>query len=74
MDELVNSLVGKKTAGLYQSKQKNKSAYLAKSAGPTFSQHFTTQVSPHYPQLEPIYFVLREQTCVIIWTFHMFFG
>ena len=28
----------------------------AQSAGPTFSQHFPTQVSPHYIQLDPIYY------------------
>ena len=39
--------------GLHRSKQKNKSA---QSAGPTFSQHFPTQVSPHYIQLDPIYY------------------
>ena len=39
--------------GSHQSKQKNKSA---QSAGPTFSQHFPTQVSPHYIQLDPIYY------------------
>ena len=42
--------------GLHQSKQKNK---LAKLAGPTFSQHFPTQVSPHYIQLDPIYYGLE---------------
>ena len=41
--------------GLHQSKQKNKSA---QSAGPTFSQNFPTQVSPHYIQLDPIYYDL----------------
>ena len=41
-----------KTTGSHQSKQKNKSA---QSAPHTFEQHFSTQVSPHYPQLEPIY-------------------
>ena len=41
------------TTGSHQSKQKNKSAQLAP---PTFSQHFPTQVSPHYPQLDPIYY------------------
>ena len=25
-------------------------------AGPTFSQYFPTQVSPHYIQLDPIYY------------------
>ena len=42
-----------KTTGWHWSKQKNKSA---QSAGPTFSQHFPTQVSPHYIQLDPIYY------------------
>ena len=42
-----------KTTGLHPSKQKNKSA---QSADPTFSQHFPTQVSPHYIQLDPIYY------------------
>ena len=27
----------------------------------TFSQHFTTQMSPHYPQLEPIYYESRAK-------------
>ena len=40
--------------GSHQSKQKNKSAQLA---SPTFSQHFPTQVSPHYIHLDPIYYV-----------------
>jgi hypothetical protein len=42
-----------KTKGLHQSKQKDK---LAQLAGPTFSQHFPTHVSPHYIQLDPIYY------------------
>ena len=42
-----------KTKGSHQSKQKDK---LAQLAGPTFSQHFPTQVSPHYIQLDPIYY------------------
>ena len=42
-----------KTTGLHQNKQKNQSA---QSAGQTFSQHFPTQVSPHYIQLDPIYY------------------
>ena len=54
MDEPVNLLVGEKTTGSHRSKQKNKSA---QSAGPTFSQHFSTQVSPHYIYLDPIYYV-----------------
>jgi hypothetical protein len=34
-------------------------------AGPTFSQHFPTQVSPLYIQLDPIYYVLHtlDQKC-----------
>ena len=27
----------------------------------TFSQHFATQMSPHYPQLEPIYYESRAK-------------
>ena len=37
-----------KTTGSHPSKQKNKSAQSAQSAGPTFSQHFPTQ-PPLYP-------------------------
>ena len=44
-----------KTTGLHPSKQKNKSAQLA---GHTLSQHFPTQVSPHYIQLDPIYYAI----------------
>ena len=43
------------TVGSHRGKQKNKSA---QSAGPTFSQHFPTQVSPHFIQLDPIYYGL----------------
>ena len=61
MDEPVNSLVVEKLRacclGLYQSKQKNK---LAQSAGPTFAQHFPTQVSSQYIQLNPIYYELGD--------------
>ena len=39
-----------KTTGWHQSKQKNK------LTSPTFSQHFATQVSSHYIQLDPIYY------------------
>jgi hypothetical protein len=39
--------------GLHRSKQKSRSA---QSADPTISQHFPTQVSPHYIQLDPIYY------------------
>ena len=42
-----------KTTGSHRSKHINKSAQLA---GPTFLQHFQTQVSPHYSQLDPIYY------------------
>ena len=43
--------------GSHRSKQKNKSAQLA---GPTFSQHFTTQMSLRYIQiLDPIYYALH---------------
>ena len=42
-----------KTIGSHWSKQKNK---LAQLASPIFSQHFPTQVSPHYIQLDPIYY------------------
>ena len=48
----------RKTTGSHRSKQKNKSAQMA---GPTFSQHFPTQVSPHYIQLYPIYYGLNFQ-------------
>ena len=51
-----------KTKGLHQSKQKNKSA---QSAGPIISQHFPTQVSPNYIQLDPIYYVMQLQKIVI---------
>ena len=52
-----------KTTFLHWSKQKNK---LSQSAGPTFSQHFPTQVSPHYIQLDPIYYGLEVHK-VITW-------
>ena len=52
MDEPVNSLICEKLQAC--TKQNNKSA---QSAGSTFSQHFPTQVSPHYIQLDPIYYV-----------------
>ena len=42
-----------KTTGSHQSKQKN---ILAQLADPTYSQQIPTQVSPHYIQLEPIYY------------------
>ena len=42
-----------KTMGLHRSKQKHKSAQLA---GPSFWQNFPTQVSPHYIQLDSIYY------------------
>jgi hypothetical protein len=50
----------RKTTGSHQSKQKNKSA---QSTSPTFSQHFSTQMSPHYVQLDPIYYGFLQQTC-----------
>ena len=49
-----------KTTGSHQSEEKNKSA---QSAGPTFSQHFPTQASPHYIQLDPIYYVCSSFFC-----------
>ena len=49
-----------KTTGWHWSKQKNKSA---QSAGPTFSQHYPTQVSPHYIQLDPIYCTFLHDLC-----------
>ena len=42
-----------KTTDSHRSKQKNKSTQLASFA---FSQHFPTKVSPHYIQLDPIYY------------------
>ena len=53
MDEHVNSLIGEKLQACNKVNTKNKSA---QSAGPTFSQHFPTQVSPHYIQLDPVYY------------------
>ena len=50
---LTGSLIHTFFTGLHRSKQKNKSAHLAHS---TFSQHFPTQASPYYPQLDPIYY------------------
>ena len=47
-----------KPMGSHRSEHKTKSAQLA---GPTFSQHFPTQVSPHYIQLYPIYYGLNFQ-------------
>ena len=60
-----------KTMGLHRSKQKNKSAQLA---GPTFSQHFPTQVSPHYIQLDPIYYdqVPNWKRILVLMMFHYF--
>ena len=49
-----------KTTGLHWSKQKNKSA---QSAGPTFSQHYPIQVSPHYIQLDLIYCTFLHDLC-----------
>ena len=53
-----------KTTGLHWSKQKNKSA---QSAGPNFSQHFPTEVSPHYIHLDLIYYafllILTKKSC-----------
>ena len=31
--------------------------------GPIFSQHFPTQVSPHYIQLEPFYYEFNVRNC-----------
>ena len=48
--------------GSHRSKQKNKLAHLAHF---TFSQHLPTQVSPLYPQLDPIYYgVDRYYFCI----------
>ena len=47
----------RKTTGTHRNKQKNK---LAQLASPTFSQHFSTQVSPYYIQLDPIYYGFRN--------------
>ena len=52
------------TMGSHQSKQKNKSAQLA---GPTFSQYFPTQVSPHYIQLDPIYYAFNTIYADVVW-------
>ena len=62
-----------KTTGSHGSKQKNKSAQLA---GPTFSQHFSTQMSPQYIQLDPIYYgydkkshlALRNLAKLVFWS------
>ena len=48
-----------RATGWHRIKQKNK---LAQSAGSTiFSQHFPTQASPHYIQLDPIYYVYFQK-------------
>ena len=56
MDEPGNSLLGEK---LRAHIEENKKINSAQSAGPTFSQHFPTQESPHYIQLNPIYYGSR---------------
>jgi hypothetical protein len=56
MDQPVNSLIGEKLRARIEENRKINSAQSDKSAGPTFSQHFPTQVSPHYIQLDPIYY------------------
>ena len=53
MDEPMNSLVGEKLQAYIEVNRKKK---LAQSAGPTFSQHFPTHVSPHYIQLDTSYY------------------
>ena len=53
MDKPVNLLVGEKLRAHIEENKKINSAQLA---GPTFSQHFPTQVIPHYIQLDPIYY------------------
>ena len=53
-----------KTTGSHRSKQKNKSAQLA---NPTFSQHFPIQVSPHYIQLDPIYY--DKSSIITLWLY-----
>ena len=59
-DELAREFTRRwKTMGSHRRKQKNKSAQLT---GPTFSQHFPTQVSPHVIQLDPIYYGLEYMT------------
>ena len=57
MDELVNSLVCEKLQACIEVNRRNK---LTQSACSTFSQHFSTQVSPHYIQLDPIYYGSKE--------------
>ena len=64
MDEPVNSHVGEKLRALIEVNRKKKSA---QSAGPTFSQHLPSQVSPLYIQLDPIYYDCRVQ--LILMTF-----
>ena len=48
MNEPVNSLTGEKLRARIEVNRKTN--------WPNFSKHFPTQVSPHYIQLDPIYY------------------
>ena len=58
MDEPSNSLVGEKLLARIEVNRKTNRPNLP---APTFSQHFPTQVSPHYIQLDPIYYGFIEE-------------